>query len=224
MIGRASWVLLQTQLVHWVSPDWAWAMEQEQTEYDYDDENSNNNNNNKNSVPGNIDSLKKIQIKLNIFKFPSASPAPSETMDVSINLPDDTPTMDNAYANKTRPQPCDTYTDLYTLQPEKLFKGGKPDSVKGKHNCNANVLGSRPCERHYSTHKIPHSNLLLLVIDTTCKCETQKRKIETEKVRLNDSESCDRPQESLFRSRPSVCISYHPEVNKYIYPFLRNEF
>lgn len=69
-------------------------------------------------------------------------------MDVNINLPEETPSMDSAYANKTRPQPCDTQTDLYALQPEKLFKGGKPDSVKGKHNCNANILGSRPCERY----------------------------------------------------------------------------
>lgn len=40
MIGRASWVLLQTQLVHWINPDWAWAMEQEQVEYDYEEENT----------------------------------------------------------------------------------------------------------------------------------------------------------------------------------------
>ncbi len=78
----------------------------------------------------------------------TAPPAAGETMDVNINLPEETPSMDSAYANKTRPQPCDTQTDLYALQPEKLFKGGKPDSVKGKHNCNANILGSRPCERY----------------------------------------------------------------------------
>jgi len=47
MLGRASWVLLQTQLAHWINPDWAWSMEQEQAVYDdYDEEN------NKSSAPG----------------------------------------------------------------------------------------------------------------------------------------------------------------------------
>lgn len=137
--------------------------------------------------------------------------------DISIIVHDEAVTMDNAYANKTRPRPCDQQTDLYVLQPEKLLKGDKPDSVKGKQNCNANSFSGRQCERHYSTHKIPHSNLLLLVIDTTCKCETQKQKIELEEVRpklaQNDTQYCDRPQENLFRLRPSVCISYHPEVS-----------
>lgn len=136
--------------------------------------------------------------------------------DISIIVHDEAVSMDNAFANKTRPRPCDSQTDLYVLQPEKLFKGDKADSVKGKQNCNANNLSGRQCERHYSTHKIPHSNLLLLVIDTTCRCETQKQKIETEEVRVNESQRCERPQENLFRLRPSVCLNYHPEVLYYI--------
>ena len=32
-IGRASWLLLQTQLAHWINPDWAWSLEQDQSEY-----------------------------------------------------------------------------------------------------------------------------------------------------------------------------------------------
>lgn len=41
MLGRASWVLLQTQLAHWINPDWAWAMEQEQVYDDYEGDNKN---------------------------------------------------------------------------------------------------------------------------------------------------------------------------------------
>ena len=37
MVGRASWLLLQTQLAQWFNPDWAWAMEQEQQADDYED-------------------------------------------------------------------------------------------------------------------------------------------------------------------------------------------
>ncbi|XP_059352267.1 voltage-dependent calcium channel subunit alpha-2/delta-3-like isoform X7 [Daphnia carinata] len=186
MIGRATWLMLQTQIAHLMNPDWAWAMEQEQADYQYDDND----------------------------ESPGPTPTGGEFMadgDISIIVHDEAVTMDNAYANKTRPRPCDQQADLYVLQPEKLFKGDKPDSVKGKQNCNSNNLGARQCERHYSTHKIPHSNLLLLVIDTTCRCETQKQKIEMEEVRVNESLICERPQENLYRLRPSVCLSYHPE-------------
>ena len=145
------------------------------------------------------------------------SPTGGEFMadgDISIIVHDEAVSMENAYANKTRPRPCDQQADLYVLQPEKLFKGDKPDSVKGKQNCNSNNLSARQCERHYSTHKIPHSNLLLLVIDTTCRCEIQKQKIEMEEVKVNESLRCERPQENLYRLRPSVCLSYHPEVSE----------
>lgn len=186
MVGRATWLILQTQIAHLMNPDWAWAMEQEQADYHYEDND----------------------------ESPGPTPTGGEFMadgDISIIVHDEAVTMDNAYANKTRPRPCDQQADLYVLQPEKLFKGDKPDSVKGKQNCNSNNLGARQCERHYSTHKIPHSNLLLLVIDTTCRCETQKQKIEMEEVRVNESLFCERPQENLYRLRPSVCLSYHPE-------------
>ncbi|XP_046632424.1 voltage-dependent calcium channel subunit alpha-2/delta-3-like isoform X7 [Daphnia pulicaria] len=186
MVGRASWIMLQTQIAHLINPDWAWGMEQEQSDYHYEDNDGS----------------------------PGPVPTGGEFMadgDISIIVHDEAVSMENAYANKSRPRPCDQQADLYVLQPEKLFKGDKPDSVKGKQNCNSNNLGARQCERHYSTHKIPHSNLLLLVIDTTCRCEIQKQKIEMEEVKMNESLRCERPQESLYRQRPSVCLSYHPE-------------
>ncbi len=37
MVGRASWVLLQTQVAHLINPDWAYAMEQEQQDYHYEE-------------------------------------------------------------------------------------------------------------------------------------------------------------------------------------------
>ena len=37
MVGRASWVMLQTQIAHLINPDWAWTMEQEQSDYPYED-------------------------------------------------------------------------------------------------------------------------------------------------------------------------------------------
>merc|ERR1712071_530896 len=77
-------------------------------------------------------------------------------------------------------------------------------------NCNANSF-TRQCGRTFSIHKIPHSNLVLLVIDTTCKCETRRLSVDPQEVFINESLRCERPQESLFRLRPSTCKSYHPE-------------
>lgn len=37
-IGRAAWLLLQTQLAQWINPEWAWSLEQEQTDYVDDDD------------------------------------------------------------------------------------------------------------------------------------------------------------------------------------------
>lgn len=37
MVGRASWLMLQTQIAHLINPDWAWSMEQEQADYHYED-------------------------------------------------------------------------------------------------------------------------------------------------------------------------------------------
>lgn len=51
MMGRASWVLLQTQLAHFINPDWAWSMEQEQeSEYQGEDEANNNEGGTRNTL------------------------------------------------------------------------------------------------------------------------------------------------------------------------------
>lgn len=38
MVGRATWLLLQTQVAHLINPDWAWALEQDQADYPYEEE------------------------------------------------------------------------------------------------------------------------------------------------------------------------------------------
>ena len=37
-MGRAAWLLLQTQLVQWIQPEWAWSLEQDQADYADDDD------------------------------------------------------------------------------------------------------------------------------------------------------------------------------------------
>ena len=41
MIGRASWLLLRTQLAQIINPDWAWSMEQEENNLSEDEEGEN---------------------------------------------------------------------------------------------------------------------------------------------------------------------------------------
>lgn len=60
------------------------------------------------------------------------------------------------------------------LQPEKLNQGGQNNPLKGKLT-NCHVSG---CERPFSVQKIPHSNLILLVVDTLCPCGSKQLDID----------------------------------------------
>ena len=71
--------------------------------------------------------------------------------------------------------------------------------------------------RSYSIQKIPHSNLVLLVVASSSddyKSDSVKPKVSVEPLEIayNETERCDRMHNHLFRLRPSVCIGYHPEV------------
>lgn len=64
-------------------------------------------------------------------------------------------------------RPCDLKTDLFVLQPDRL---NSSTPLKGKlTNCHASG-----CERPFSVQKIPHSNLILLVVDTLCPCGSKQ--------------------------------------------------
>lgn len=104
---------------------------------------------------------------------------------------------------------CDLKTDLYILQPDRLNATGQSNPLKGKlTNCH-----SSGCERPFSVQKIPHSNLILLVVDTTCPCGTKQLDIEPLEVTDGRSACGNRrlTKENLPRKRPMRCINYHPE-------------
>ncbi|XP_059481802.1 voltage-dependent calcium channel subunit alpha-2/delta-3 isoform X2 [Neocloeon triangulifer] len=100
-------------------------------------------------------------------------------------------------------RPCEKRSDLYVLQPERLNTSGSFNPLKGKLT-NCHVTG---CERPFSVQKIPHSNLILLVVDTLCPCGSKQLFITPQEV--PPSATC--PKESLFRRRPQTCVNYHPE-------------
>ncbi|KAL7039794.1 hypothetical protein ACKWTF_000119 [Chironomus riparius] len=106
-------------------------------------------------------------------------------------------------------RPCDLKTDLYLLQPDRLNQSGQSNPLKGKlTNCHASG-----CERPFSVQKIPHSNLILLVVDTLCPCGSKQLDIEPQEVPGGAGACGTRrlARELLPRKRPPKCINYHPE-------------
>ncbi|KAL4716978.1 hypothetical protein ACJJTC_012789 [Scirpophaga incertulas] len=64
-------------------------------------------------------------------------------------------------------RPCDTSAELFALQSARLTAA---QPLKGKlTNCH-----NSGCERPFSVQKIPHSNLILLVVDTLCPCGAKR--------------------------------------------------
>ncbi|GJQ67510.1 hypothetical protein Trydic_g5143 [Trypoxylus dichotomus] len=106
-------------------------------------------------------------------------------------------------------RPCDHKIDLYVLQPDKLNASGQNNPLKGKLT-NCHVTG---CERPFSVQKVPHSNLILLVVDTLCPCGSKQLNNNPREIIYNTaSGGClHKPKDSLYRRRPPKCISYHPE-------------
>lgn len=83
-------------------------------------------------------------------------------------------------------RPCDLKTDLYVLQPERL---NTSTPLKGKlTNCH-----SSGCERPFSVQKIPHSNLILLVVDKLCPCGSKKLDIDAQEVPGGTGKICFYP-------------------------------
>lgn len=95
---------------------------------------------------------------------------------------------------------------------------------------------SSGCERPFSVQKIPHSNLILLVVDTLCPCGSKQLDISPQEapgtagkcilVVISMSNiftnfpiiyftgACGQrrlAKERLPRKRPLKCINYHPE-------------
>lgn len=70
--------------------------------------------------------------------------------------------------------------------------------------------------------KVPYSNLILLVVDTTCPCGNKQLSITSEEI-IYDNKSSNgclhKPKDSLYRRRPPKCINYHPEVSIVEWPY-----
>ncbi len=72
---------------------------------------------------------------------------------------------------------------------------------------------SVPFYRPFSVQKIPHSNLMLLVVDTLCPCGSKQLTITPKEV--TDGQECDLKHDFMYRRKASKCVNYHPEVKYY---------
>lgn len=77
------------------------------------------------------------------------------------------------------------------MQPERL---NSSTPLKGKlTNCHASG-----CERPFSVQKIPHSNLILLVVDTLCPCGSKQLDIEPQEVTGSSNSGMTNPFKTVL--------------------------
>ncbi|KAJ8982828.1 hypothetical protein NQ317_010449 [Molorchus minor] len=139
---------------------------------------------------------------------PIISP-PSNTYSPSFIPPYESDPMEGVDMGQYGIRPCDRKVDLYILQPDRLNTSGQNNPLKGKLT-NCHITG---CERPFSVQKIPHSNLILLVVDTMCPCGSKQLSIIPQEVNyeLRNGGCLHKPKDSLYRKRLPKCINYHPE-------------
>ncbi|XP_034237810.1 voltage-dependent calcium channel subunit alpha-2/delta-3 isoform X4 [Thrips palmi] len=107
--------------------------------------------------------------------------------------------------NRTRPQPCDQQVDLFLLANTSDKGGG--GGPRGIH------MPMAGCERPFVAHSIPHSNLLLLVVDALCPQVEHEVTLIPQEVLYNSSLSCFKVGSSwdLNRKKPRSCFNHHPK-------------
>ena len=86
------------------------------------------------------------------------------------------PLLQMTYINKTTPKPCDKQVTLYELNGRAFNK--KRDHQKGRSDPITGILEDcgLGCRRPFSVQLIPHTNLVMIVADTTCPCMDKGRR------------------------------------------------
>nr|XP_042910235.1 voltage-dependent calcium channel subunit alpha-2/delta-3-like isoform X1 [Parasteatoda tepidariorum]XP_042910236.1 voltage-dependent calcium channel subunit alpha-2/delta-3-like isoform X2 [Parasteatoda tepidariorum] len=104
--------------------------------------------------------------------------------------------------NKTVPSPCEKEIDLFEMLPRDFV-----EPVKGR----LSMCHSSGCDKQFIVQQVPYTNLVMLVVYTTCPCETTSLKLEPKEVHQNETLRCLRMKQNIYRRRPNVCLNYHPE-------------
>ncbi|XP_027839354.1 voltage-dependent calcium channel subunit alpha-2/delta-3 isoform X4 [Aphis gossypii] len=213
LLGRLAWLAIETNIYHVLFPEWIQAQNEDPIYSEYDlgpDE----------FVPDQGEKTTDQSDKpMTDGGGDDQGSSGNDYKDMPPHPPLYVPSMKNAeyfspVYNRTQPgitRTCRKSVDLYVLQPNRLNMSGSFNPLKGKlTNCHATG-----CERPFSVQKIPHSNLILLVVDTLCPCGSKQLSIEPQEVRMATDESgqpvynCQ--DQNMFRRRTGKCINYHPE-------------
>ncbi|KAA0183717.1 hypothetical protein HAZT_HAZT006159 [Hyalella azteca] len=72
----------------------------------------------------------------------------------------------------------------------------------------------KSCGRPFSVQKIMKTNLVLIVVDNTCPCDSQRVDIEPTEVIYTEETLCGHLLSNKYRKRPEKCINYHPDEER----------
>ncbi|XP_050440544.1 voltage-dependent calcium channel subunit alpha-2/delta-3 isoform X2 [Adelges cooleyi] len=213
LLSRLTWLAIESHIYHIMFPNWIYAQGDEPAYADYD-------------VGPNEDVFPNEGKPADQEEKPTVKSETQQNEDSENDYEDNIPSHPPLYVpsmkntehfspiyNYTKPgvtRTCKKAVDLYVLQPNRLNMSGSFNPLKGKlTNCHATG-----CERPFSVQKIPHSNLILLVVDTLCPCGSKQLNIDPQEVRETDESgqpvyNCQ--DQNKYRRRTGKCINYHPE-------------
>lgn len=115
-------------------------------------------------------------------------------------------------------RPCTTTAVLYEARPPTIVFDSLPD-------CRSASSG---CDKSFSLVPVYRTNLLLLVVDATCSCDSNDRKVNLDPIELNptpdvsdacpvsetgEREPCLKEEPEVYRRRPAHCYSFHEHEN-----------
>ncbi|KAK6624715.1 hypothetical protein RUM44_011574 [Polyplax serrata] len=214
LLRHFKWLVTQTQFHYWLLPSWAEGFSYTADDEDDDDDDDDLDYTDDYESNNPFDAYGETDNQIPPIKEEDTDSSPEQILrnfnpppEVVHPLNSNPSNIKYSSTNGSSPRPCDKRVFLYNLQPDRLNTSGIFNPLKGKlTNCH-----SSGCERPFSVQKIPHSNLILLVVDTLCPCGSKQLSITPQEV-VWDGSSCRRkPQESMYRRRPPKCINYHPE-------------
>ncbi|XP_008592655.1 PREDICTED: voltage-dependent calcium channel subunit alpha-2/delta-3-like [Galeopterus variegatus] len=75
-------------------------------------------------------------------------------------------------------------------------------------------LAASCSNRSFVIQQIPSSNLFMVVVDSSCLCESVAPiTMAPIEIRYNESLKCERLKAQKIRRRPESCHGFHPEEN-----------
>jgi hypothetical protein len=202
IIGQIAWTIIRFEIHHLWNPDWTYAFPQGTV------------NDNSNEVDQLPEPIEEQEVFLTGEEDDESTTVDPLIDEFSIKDGGPIPLLQMTYINKTTPKPCDKQVTLYELNGRAFNK--KRDHQKGRSDPITGILEDcgLGCRRPFSVQLIPHTNLVMIVADTTCPCMDKVISITPEKITYgmaNETVYCEKLKYNIYRRRPKHCMSYHAE-------------